>query len=276
MRRYLLLFKRLFNIQFSDTDQDYYFQRNLNQRTAVTDYKVVDGILQFNLPGQSKVFLRSAPHSDPLVFNQVFLNHEYKTAVDYIKDNQVDARSIKILDAGANIGLASAYLLSNFPQAEILCVEPGPENIVILKKNLKRFIADGQVSIYENAVTGESNKNLVIEKSFRDGRDWAISVNESSDSTGLKSVTVEQLMAENGWDKIDILKMDIEGSERFVFNQNADVSFLKRVRILALEIHDEFDIRDQIYELLRDKGFLIFNFAETTFAINKGFEEVSG
>src|SRR5258708_8147332 len=41
-----------------------------------------------------------------------------------------------IIDAGAHIGLTTLYLHSLYPQATFLCVEPNPENLLLLRKNL--------------------------------------------------------------------------------------------------------------------------------------------
>lgn len=75
-------------------------------------------------------------------------------------------------------------------------------------------------------------------------------------------------MTEHNWDIVDVLKIDIEGAERFVFESLETIMFLKFVKILIIEIHDEFNIRYFIYDQLRDNGFLIYNFGETTLAVN--------
>jgi hypothetical protein len=44
---------------------------------------------------------------------------------------------------------------------------------------------------------------------------------------------------------------------------------LSITEILAIEIHDEFNIREEIFDVLRAHGFLLFNSNETTIALNE-------
>lgn len=43
-----------------------------------------------------------------------------------------------IYDLGAHIGVSAAYFNSVYPDAEIVCVEPAPENVLILEHNMAR------------------------------------------------------------------------------------------------------------------------------------------
>ena len=79
-------------------------------------------------------------------------------------------------------------------------------------------------------------------------------------------------MQEYKFETIDILKIDIEGSEKEVFTgANADVSFLSKTKCIAVEIHDEFDCRDAIYSILTKYNFKYFDSGELTIGINQSF-----
>lgn len=67
--------------------------------------------------------------------------------------------------------------------------------------------------------------------------------------------------------KIDLLKIDIEGAERYLFETNtlAD-QILDNTRVLVIEIHDEFDVRKTIEEHLTRHGFTYFNHGDITIA----------
>ena len=66
----------------------------------------------------------------------------------------------------------------------------------------------------------------------------------------------------------DILKIDIEGAERFIFDDRASQDFLDKTRVLVIEIHDEFNIRSSIYKELRKRGFSIVEQGELTLGVN--------
>ena len=99
--------------------------------------------------------------------------------------------------------------------------------------------------------------------------DWSLTVSESFTPTGLKSVSVQKIIDDRKWDFVDILKIDIEGGERFLFAKEADLSYLSKIKLMVLEIHDEFNIRKPINDILADHQFGILTFGETTIAFNK-------
>jgi predicted O-methyltransferase YrrM len=79
-----------------------------------------------------------------MVLRQVFGRNEYA-----IGDRQLEERiwtrysdivkarqTAVVVDAGANIGLASLWFANQYPKAKIVCIEPDPENFRILKENL--------------------------------------------------------------------------------------------------------------------------------------------
>ena len=67
-------------------------------------------------------------------------------------------------------------------------------------------------------------------------------VNEPTPSS-FRAYTVDEILDESGFDRIDILKIDIEGAEKEVFE--GDVGrWISRVNLLVLELHDREDLRD--------------------------------
>jgi hypothetical protein len=58
-----------------------------------------------------------------------------------------------VLDAGANVGLATVYLSRRLPGARFCCVEPAPETFALLEENLRRNVAGARA--INAALTGE-------------------------------------------------------------------------------------------------------------------------
>jgi FkbM family methyltransferase len=67
------------------------------------------------------------PSSDIPVFKQIFIDHAY--------DFRVETQPEVIVDAGANIGLASIYFANRYPYAKIIAVEPEQSNYELLEDN---------------------------------------------------------------------------------------------------------------------------------------------
>ncbi|HEX7845520.1 MAG TPA: FkbM family methyltransferase [Chitinophagaceae bacterium] len=263
--------KRLLQIPYSKAEHDEISLQRVRTFAQFSDIAANDKELSFLYAKSHKLHARLWPHSDLMVLEQVMVREEYKTVTDFFKVNFPNEDVLNIVDAGANVGYSSVFFLNEFPKARIASIEPDEKNVVLLQRNLATFIDSQQARIFQNGLMSENGKNIVTSKDFRDGKDWSVRVEETEMETGLTSLSVAGIMQQVGWDSIDILKIDIEGAERFVFDAGADLDYLRLVKTLAIEIHDEFGIRELIYSQLKKHGFIIFNFAETTFGINRQF-----
>jgi FkbM family methyltransferase len=209
--------------------------------------------------------LRKKPSSDMDVFGQIFGFEEYKPVVASYREHFGNIDTLNIIDAGANIGLTSVYFSRFFNAPNIVCVEPEQANFNALEFNLE---ANG---ITANNVRGglwHKNTRLKIVSDFRDRNDWAFRVVETDDADALEAYTIPHLMEEYRMPIIDILKIDIEGSEKEIFGADADVSFLSHVRCIAIEIHDEFNCREQVDAVLKKYNFACYESGELTIGIN--------
>lgn len=169
-----------------------------------------------------------AGSSDLFVFDQIFVDREYR-CLDGLEKIQY------IVDAGANVGYSSAYLLTKFPNAQVIAVEPDPENFVQLTRNLKPF--GDRVHTLQAALWCEDT-TLNFSKNFSGaGDEWARQVGPSADGDGdVRAISMRSLIEQFGWDRIDLLKMDIEGAEESVFGTD-DISWMDRVGALVIEVH---------------------------------------
>jgi hypothetical protein len=102
--------------------------------------------------------------------------------------------------------------------------------------------------------------------------DWGFRVEETDGDEGIKAYTINELIKNNSFDVIDILKIDIEGSEKELFlNDRSDLYFLNITKVIAIEIHDEFNCRNEIYDVLKKFEFNYFDVGQTTIGINKKY-----
>jgi FkbM family methyltransferase len=168
------------------------------------------------------VTLRTGNSSDLDVFRAVVLGDEY----EFLKR----LRGVRqVIDLGANIGLSSAVILSHFRESTVLAVEPEPGNCAQLRKNLS-YYSDRAV-VLEGAVWPSCGE---VSLNYRagDGREWATAV---TDGAGVRAYSMQELLSHFGEKPIDLLKIDIEGSELPLFC--ADTSWVSRIRNLCIELH---------------------------------------
>lgn len=193
--------------------------------------------------------------SDRDVFNQVFLAKEYGCL-------HPDPRPVLIVDCGANVGHTSAFLLSRFPQATVIAIEPDPANCALLRRNLGPY--GERVRIVASAVWSGAVGLLPSETPFGDGREWARQVREAlpHELPAMIGVEMGALLKQSGFDRIAILKVDIEGAEKQLFGPGVE-AWIDRVDQIAVELHDTEAIA--IFETaIAGRGFVTSRFGELT------------
>lgn len=200
-----------------------------------------------NVPELSYPIKIRTKTTDINVFEQIFVRQEYNFPID-IKPKL-------IIDGGANVGYASIFFANKFQEAQIIAVEPEKSNFEILTENISYY---PNIKIIESAIWDEDTYLKIKDVGL--GK-WGFMVEkaQSDESNSFKAVTIQTLLADSGYEKIDILKLDIEGSEKEIFSRNYD-EWLGKVRILAIELHDRMKpgCSNAFYSATRN-----YNFKET-------------
>lgn len=137
-----------------------------------------------------------------------------------------------ILDCGAYIGLSTRYLAEVFPQADIVAVEPSLPNYRLLEKNVA-----GRSRIRAlHAAVGRAGTTVKIDNPAHPKFvGFTVSACPPSDPEALQSLSVSDLLPNDGERVPFIVKLDVQGAERDVF---ASHDWLARVPIVLIELHD--------------------------------------
>lgn len=176
--------------------------------------------------------LRHDDFADNQIFNYVVLRKCYWGIADR---NEV----YRIIDLGAHMGLSAVSFLSEYPNAELIVVEPDLGNFNVLVENTTPYNSPiERVYCYNTAVYGEETELFLTDpKSGSHGFQMAEeSSNESSKA--MQAVTVNGLLKKHGWDEVDIVKINIEGAEKELFENNTE--WIARTKCLVVETHDRF------------------------------------
>jgi FkbM family methyltransferase len=159
--------------------------------------------------------------TDADVYGQVIRREEYRPAAG------PEAPAV-IVDCGANVGFTSAYLLSRFPAARVIAIEPFPTNAALCRQNLAPYGPRAQV--LEAAVWSRCT-TLSFEQ--MDGNEWGVRVSPTGIGA-VRGIDIPSL----GLPRIDLLKIDIEGSEQELFSNGAE-RWLPSVANIAIELHGQ-------------------------------------
>lgn len=159
-----------------------------------------------------------------------------------------------IIDAGANVGLATLFLADKFPGAQFFCYEPSPETCEILKINLERnrvsaqafpvALAD-QVSTARFSRSGSSMEHHLIDSSAPHSHASSIEVDISTLDAEVSRLNIP---------KIDLLKIDVEGAESRLLKGAKEC--LGEVGCIVAESHGD-DESEQMKEILLGHHFEI-------------------
>lgn len=201
--------------------------------------------------GKIRLAVRNNKGSDAFIISEVFEHECYKLEIDNINHGLV------IMDLGANAGFTTVYYSKIFSPAKIICIEPIPDNIDILKENLN--INNINAVIYEAAI---STNDGIIEMELSD-KDYGHKVHNHDFGKNVgdklllvKSVSINTIIKEQSLQFIDILKIDIEGYEGILFESN--VEWLGIVNAIIIEIHENVSVT-KIIETLRKYSFTYFD-----------------
>lgn len=169
--------------------------------------------------------------SDIFVLQQVFVDHGYG-CLDTIPDVGL------VIDCGANVGYTSAYLLSAFPACRVIAVEPDAANFAMLQRNLAAY--GERVLLIQGAVWSHATPLIMSREAYRGGGAWTKQVApcEPGQTPELDGVDIASLLARSRYDRISILKIDIEGAEAVLFSANYE-QWLDKVDAIAVELHDD-------------------------------------
>lgn len=167
-----------------------------------------------------------------MLFREIFIRNTYASC---LRDQPI------IIDGGANIGVSVLFFKKHYPNAKILAFEPNPVCFEILKKNVEVNKLE-DVEIYQAALDNkEGSIEFFLASSMTEGDIGAstkrMNVDEYHKKIGktypidVKCIKLSKYIK----DEVDLLKLDIEGSESNVM-QDISTKF-HLIKSLIMEFH---------------------------------------
>lgn len=160
-----------------------------------------------------------------------------------------------VVDVGGHIGAFALYAARRVvPGGRVLVFEPGPDNLSLLRGNLRRN-PGLPVKLLECALAEKAGEtDLFIAEPGRDNP----AANTLVESPGRRKVrvsvrTLDEALAAEGVDRVDHLKIDVEGAELRVLAGARRT--LDRVRRVILEVHEPGVAVSDVETLLAFRGF---------------------
>lgn len=144
-----------------------------------------------------------------------------------------------ILDCGANVGIFSVWAAAQNPQARIIALEPFPETFVALEANIRRNLLVDRVQCIRLGLAAQSGDLLMQTEGESPNRKMVLDERPEANAgtVSVPCTTLAECLARFNIDTLDMLKMDIEGSEWPVLLSTSPV-VLRRIRYIQLEYHE--------------------------------------
>lgn len=140
-----------------------------------------------------------------------------------------------ILDLGANIGTSAITLSRQFPNAKIYAVEMESENFELMRENVKAF--KNIVPIHAAVAATSGTREMFDRKTGPWGYTIADTHNERTElGEKIEALSLDSLCDRFKISKIDLLKVDIEGAEKEVFE--AGGRWIGITNTIVIELHD--------------------------------------
>lgn len=173
---------------------------------------------------QHPIFFRNI-YSDIAIFEQIFINKEYHVNIAFTPKT--------IIDLGANVGYASLYFNAKYPTAQIIAVEPEVNNFLQAKKNVEHY---KNIALLNGAIWHNNDKLFLVDNGLGEA---GFMVNAGDGVNEIKAYTIPNLLEMMNAKTIDILKIDIEGAEKEIFENNIDL-WLPKTKVVIVETHDRY------------------------------------
>ncbi|MFO0954455.1 MAG: FkbM family methyltransferase [Isosphaeraceae bacterium] len=205
-------------------------------------------LLALKIKGLPHPFHVRERSSDTFVVDEVFVYNEYRGVAA-----EEDVRFV--VDCGANIGCTAVYFLEKYPNARVIAFEPDADNARVCRKNVEPY--GGRCEVRQLGVWSEET-GLVVERvgpGPEGTNQWGYEVRpcRPGEAPEIQAVTLESVLRESPHGVIDLLKIDVEKSERVIFGANTD-AWLPHVRAIAIELHDEA-CRKAYHDAVEPLGF---------------------
>jgi FkbM family methyltransferase len=211
------------------------------------------GLGRYHLRGSDVVVCIRHSTPDVITMEEVLAERQYDPPAAVRPLLEANGRPLQVADLGANVGLFSAWLLTQLPDARIVAFEPDPANAAVLRECVH---ANGRERAWEVVEACAANHDGELR--FATGA-FAVSHIAGDDEPGANLVTLPALDVFPRIGSADFLKLDIEGGEWAILGDERFPSL--PARALVLEYHPHLcpdpDPHAYVRRLLAGAGWTI-------------------
>jgi FkbM family methyltransferase len=238
----------------------------------------------YQLPDGRTIAHARAQETDK-IYKDIFLDRIYLQEGIELPPDPV------VIDAGANIGLFTLFVLEVCPSARICAIEPAPRTVEILRRNTAAYGAavtvlhcgvgagesEMEFTYFPNLTAGSGfydedqmqrirdiRRSLILADPVRAKQldtpvgeelvNYIIDRNLECEVARIPVRPLGALVDELGIGRIDLLKLDVEGSELPALHGIRDDQW-PQINQMVIEVHHTKRDGDELLRILRGQGF---------------------
>jgi FkbM family methyltransferase len=188
-----------------------------------------------------------------IVFNSYpeFIELFEEIFIDKVYHFTCSSQSPMIIDAGSNIGLSVLYFKHCYPASKIIAFEAEASNLALLQENITTN-ALSDIILVRGALTYGRDGSVVI-ATQDSGLQWSMKRTDAAHHQHTTALLLSDYVDET----VDLLKLDIEGSETDVLNDLIETGKIRLIRNIVCEFHQNpsgWSLRE-LLETLTRHGF---------------------
>jgi FkbM family methyltransferase len=146
-----------------------------------------------------------------------------------------------VLDCGAHVGTFTLSALGA-GAARVVAIEPAPDNLECLRRNLADHVRAGRVIVYPKGVWDRDDSLPLRARPFRSATSSVVfNFPGSQEGPKVPLTTIDKIVAELGLPRVDCIKMDIQGAEAAALRGATQTLRRHRPRLLVAMEHGQDD-----------------------------------
>jgi amino acid adenylation domain-containing protein/FkbM family methyltransferase len=263
-------------------------QKDISGNTRLVAYivpfpkyaSVVKGHTRYGLPNGMAIVHHDQGETDYL-YRQIFEDRSY------LRHGITFGEGACIFDVGANIGMFTLFINHYCPTARVYAFEPIPHLFRLLEINAALFGTNTKVFTYglsnhsatvpftfypkaslmsgryvDPQMDHQAIKSYLYNREQRDLSDVEARINELLEERLRGEImlcpvrTLSEVIREQGIERIDLLKIDVERSELDILQGIEDLDWSK-IRQIVVEVEDTGKRLQKISELLQSRGYCV-------------------
>ena len=219
-------------------------------RTALLSCSDLNAVLS------SGITIQLDSYADWIIYNEIFVDGEYKNAVEFYFSRLLNASRPNFVDLGANVGFFTLYLIDALRQRNasaqfrIKAVEGSPTIYRDLQSRISGQARSGeQIELYNGLLGKRSGSGTLFEFGYH----AMASVTPRRFSRGVVVPFLDLDAICSDFESIDLLKCDIEGAEEALLSNWRSV--FQKTKCAVFELHPQDCDTNACIVMLTELGF---------------------